>query len=319
VAGANAAEGRDPDMQLTAVSADSLAPRGDFDASVHSVFARVCNLALAEGMLSLSFDRRGVAPRGVRIAAPSGFRFTGYLAPGMTVRCRAGILDIGGRLAVDLGAAPAHDATMPMVWRDAPGVAGHAAWRAGWDVLCGGAAPDRLALAAPRTQARTLLEQLLARRLAAALGALLRATRRRDHAPARDAASRLIGLGPGLTPVGDDLLVGYLAGLHGACPRGDAAAAALVAALCATLRQAGARTSDLSRGFLDSAAAGCVSQPLRALALAIAAQDAPATRAATGVLMSVGASSGRNGALGLLLGLSVWHLGAFPRAAARAR
>jgi hypothetical protein len=72
---------------------------------------------------------------------------------------------------------------------------------------------------------------------AAGLELLLRAVRRRDPAPAAEAAGRLLGRGPGLTPEGDDLLAavaGTLAVLGAAAGIDRPSRTALLAALAPT-------------------------------------------------------------------------------------
>jgi hypothetical protein len=73
-------------------------------------------------------------------------------------------------------------------------------------------------------------------------------------------ATALLGLGPGLTPSGDDCLVGWLAGLWVGGAQGRALLAAIAPALLAAARE---RTGDLGRAFLVAAAAGQVAEPVR--------------------------------------------------------
>jgi Protein of unknown function (DUF2877) len=109
----------------------------------------------------------------------------------------------------------------------------------------------------------------------------------RDAAGARTQAERLIGLGPGLTPEGDDLLAGALAlsavlhgPLHGVLPR--------------DLR---ARTTKLSATLLELAARGAVMEPVHGLLTR-------EWRAALNRLERVGHSTGRAYAAGAGAALS---------------
>jgi hypothetical protein len=98
----------------------------------------------------------------------------------------------------------------------------------------------------------------------------------RDAGAARAEAERLIGLGPGLTPEGDDLLAGALAVgavLHGELP----------GALPDDLR---AGTTRLSATLLELAARGAVMEPVHGLL-------APGWRDALKRLHAVGHSTGR--------------------------
>ncbi|MDP9429386.1 MAG: DUF2877 domain-containing protein, partial [Actinomycetota bacterium] len=105
------------------------------------------------------------------------------------------------------------------------------------------------------------------------------------------AAARLIGLGPGLTPAGDDVMAGTMAGLvllgHPAADR----FAATISALAAS------RTTELSRALLRHAAAGRVSVEYAAVLHGLVGER-PLAPAIAG-LLGTGATSGRAVALGL--------------------
>jgi hypothetical protein len=112
-----------------------------------------------------------------------------------------------------------------------------------------------------------------------------------------DPVSGLVGLGPGLTPSGDDFLIGALAALdaihqtktHAAL--GEAVAAA-----------APARTSPLSASFLRAAAAGHVGENLHALVAAVVCGHLDAAAAAAG---RIGHTSGWDMLVGVVLALRV--------------
>lgn len=130
------------------------------------------------------------------------------------------------------------------------------------------------------------------------LGAALESFQR-GGAPAE--LARLVGLGPGFTPAGDDALVGVLAGLD--LLRDASAAAsrcreALVAALPARLDGC---TTRLAAQMLVAAAAGLYAEPVLHLLEALGAgaavdTDHPAMRA----LASMGERSGRDTLRGLV-------------------
>jgi hypothetical protein len=126
---------------------------------------------------------------------------------------------------------------------------------------------------------------------APALAALAAATARADGDGCLAAARRLLGLGPGLTPAGDDGLVGWLAGLWTAGGRARALLETTRPGLLAAARD---RTGGLSRAFLAAAAAGVASEPVCAF---VATPDA-AHRSA---LLALGATSGGDLLAGYLL------------------
>ena len=128
---------------------------------------------------------------------------------------------------------------------------------------------------------------------------LVGATQSGDIDAASDAVSQVIGLGDGLTPAGDDFLVGYLAGLWSAsrARARDAVRNAVGAAIAANA----ARTGTISRHYLEAAIAGEVSEPLARLAAAIGNGDTRNTEQAAAAALSVGATSGAAASYGLLL------------------
>ena len=123
------------------------------------------------------------------------------------------------------------------------------------------------------------------------LAALRGAVRRADLDAALRTATRLIGMGPGLTPAGDDVMAGTVAGLvllgHPAAPRFAAGVTALAAC----------RTTELSRAVLRHAAAGRVSSEYAAVLHALVGERplAPAVDA----LLTSGSTGSRATALGL--------------------
>jgi hypothetical protein len=123
------------------------------------------------------------------------------------------------------------------------------------------------------------------------LAALRGAVRRADLEAALRTATRLIGLGPGLTPAGDDVMAGTIAGL---VLLGHPAAERFAAGVCAL---AAGRTTELSRALLRHAAAGRVSAEYAAVLQGLVGERplAPAIER----LLATGATSGRAMALGL--------------------
>jgi hypothetical protein len=105
----------------------------------------------------------------------------------------------------------------------------------------------------------------------------------------------LLGLGPGLTPAGDDLLAGLLVGLSARTDLRDPLASAVQ-------RHAPTRTTWLSAELLRLAAAGLAAPAVVAVADALAGHGSDdALRRALPALLAVGHTSGRALARGLLL------------------
>lgn len=197
-----------------------------------------------------------------RDAAPAPFAIrleVGELTarrPGDTVAAEKGILRCGD-LVVDLREAPD--------WRCRP------PWR---ELRLGGARPDAGAL--PREAAE----------LAAPLARLQASLQRRDDRAADAAVKELAGRGPGLTPAGDDLLLGVVHALWATSAEAADRASRLVAV-------AMPRTTRLAGAWLCAASRGEAGAPWLELLRALADDDRGRVALATAGLRAWGATSGR--------------------------
>lgn len=141
--------------------------------------------------------------------------------------------------------------------------------------------------------------------LVARTGGLVAALVTSDLDAAAEHARGLVGLGPGLTPSGDDLLCGALAAVHTLAPRLaltdlDALATELGERL---LVDAAARTTALSATLLLHAHRGQLARPARAVLRGLLGRTP--VPPALDALLAVGHSSGRDLAVGLSLGAHV--------------
>ena len=123
------------------------------------------------------------------------------------------------------------------------------------------------------------------------LAALRGAVRRADLEAALRTATRLIGLGPGLTPAGDDVMAGTIAGL---VLLGHPAAERFAVGVCSL---AAGRTTELSAALLRHAAAGRVSAEYATVLRGLVGERP--LMPAVDRLLATGATSGRALALGL--------------------
>ena len=123
-----------------------------------------------------------------------------------------------------------------------------------------------------------------------------------DCAAAVAALLPLIGLGPGLTPSGDDLLAGIAASLvWRACS--EPAAQDLACKLTAGIRAAAqARTNRISARLLSHACDGVLYAPAMDLGGALLAGDIAATIISASRLLSIGETTGSDLATGILIG-----------------
>ena len=249
--------------------------REGFDGTVHSVFDRVVNLADASGHLaSLAVRSLDNAPQTLLIDAARIDRRA--LRTGMAARARGGILDI-------------EDARFALRFEHA------AAWRARLPGYPDDDTPLRANLEAvrahPRADCQPLLEPL-ARAMADAL-------RQDDVGAVHGHGRALLGLGPGLTPSGDDFLVGLFAVLNvpnSPCRR-------LRPACDAILADAHARTHAISVAALREAARGRVRDSVQALLRELVAGRPPGLDDALARVLAIGATSGRDIVAGIVCGL----------------
>jgi hypothetical protein len=241
---------------------------------VHSVFARVVNVEWQEPGGSL-LTLHGPAP----LAAPFAMALEAWpdehgLETGMPVLVRGAHLVTGG-LVVDWSGARILDLRVTPSADNARETRDHLA-----DAL---AAFDRLAGAAG---------------LASALGCAARAAAARaihesDPLALAGAARSLMGLGEGLTPAGDDWLVGALAVLHRLAQRWAFAEGHLASVLAG---EAHLRTTTVGAAFLAHALAGEFSQPVREL---VTAGSLPRAHVAGARLAAMGATSGADTLAGM--------------------
>ena len=256
---------------------------GDLRGSVHSVFARAINVEWREpggALLTLHGPAPLAAPFAVALAVwPEDRPLRAWaraweLEPGMPVLARAGRLVAGG-LEIDWRCAHVLDLRVPPCAEDAEATRARLAGAlAEFDHLAGAAG-----LAAPSGRA--------ARAAAAA------AIRDRDPLALAQAARSLMGLGEGLTPAGDDWLVGMLAGLHRLAQRWALEGGHLSSVL---VGEAPARTTTVGAAFLAHALTGEFSEPVRDL---VTAGSLPRARAAGARLAVMGATSGADTLAGM--------------------
>jgi hypothetical protein len=216
-------------------------------------------------------------------------------APGHGARLDAGAIEIGNALFTTLSAR----AWLPPPWPQtiAPGLFGAGLQRLASRVERHAPADGlaRLALAAS-TAPPTPLHRLARPRI----DRLAVWTQARLSRPVPDyvpAPVDLLGLGPGLTPSGDDLLCGALVALNAV---GQAEAARDLYALL--MRASTAATSALSRSLLAAAVEGQGGEPLHALIIALL-QDHPIDGAIE-ALSRHGHSSGWDTIAGVAIALS---------------
>lgn len=249
---------------LDVVTVGNAVPVRDWHGTVHSVFARACNVATGGGVVTIGAAPFAGGPATVVIDARGVADLRTLFRPGERFEWREEIAR-SPRAVLDL--------TRAQRWRPPP---------------------------ARKTLPRRRVAPRLTVRLHGPRLRLARACRAGHVLRAAALARGLIGLGPGLTPSGDDFLVGLCAGL--AATAGNRR---LRARLATTLVQQQSRTTTLSAQQLRLAAAGMFNEDvLRARDALLACASRARLREALATLRAAGATSGAAACDGLLAGLA---------------
>jgi hypothetical protein len=267
--------------------AGSLVPPA-FDGSVFAVFARAAWLACGDGLLVLAAPPLGDGPATLVLASRTPPDLRDVLARGEPIRCRAGCISARGATFDRRGAR---------TWfapRPRPALAWHET-RARVEL-----ADDRLAR--QRSRRSSVLAGAGAQ-LAAHIG---RCCREQDIADALRAAAGLVGWGEGLTPAGDDFLVGLCSALQ-SLSAGDAKRLDFVARMRQWLGAQGACTTPIAAHFLGLAARGHFNAGvLRAIDALRCESDLQAAQRVLDAMLQFGATSGADTLTGILAGFRAW-------------
>jgi hypothetical protein len=261
-------------------------------ACVAAVFPRSCYLESRGDFLCVGDESIGRGPLNALLAAAAWTRLSESLPPvGTSARIHRFTLHIG---------SIALDATRAELWRPA-------AWplaRRPESIACALRGLERFAAEQAPVEglARLVLGAAGDRSSALERAALPRVQRLRawligDAPPPVD----LLGLGPGLTPSGDDILCGMLVALHAVGQAGMAAE--LYAALAAAAPTA---TSPISAAFLRAAAEGLGCEALHAAIAAVLEGRAEAVSDRAEALGRIGHTSGWDALAGAMLVLQAF-------------
>jgi hypothetical protein len=295
-------------MFLSALSAGYAVPPANFDATVHSIFNTAVNLrpGNTDLLLTLVAASQADLPQGIRCDTPVDFSFA-QIDLGKDVYCQAGTLYFKNSiLAVGFERCRRWRCDLSALRTDLANPASMEAWKCAWRLV--NEYQENLAagvLAKALLQSNKNGQSSISRRVGEAIQALVESTRS-DKLDDLSALTRLVGLGSGLTPSGDDILVGYLAGLW-CSVRDYSERRQFIAELGQAIIHLSRRTNDISRTYLYHAAHGQVSSRLASLATALSYPEslAQVTLAAETAMRS-GHSSGMDAVTGLLFGLAAW-------------
>ncbi len=138
-------------------------------------------------------------------------------------------------------------------------------------------------------------DHLMHARMQQALGTLRAGLSRKSPADIQRAAAGLAGLGSGLTPSGDDVLVGVMVALTALPDRSTSDLRDVIR------RAVAGRTTQISKAYLDAAARGEASEAWQRLLAALAATSSADVIAAGRRVLAFGETSGADMLTGFLL------------------
>ena len=269
-------------------------PRGTFP--VHSRFRRCVNFACAHGLVSVVDATVGAGPFNIVLTTLP------HDPPWRALTISHTEAHLGGHVLMRTAECQ-YDSSFRPPAQASPGNLWSSVERLEATVLAEAPAESLaflLALDQPgrRDAFRTSFERAFAERMIEVVN-LLRA------GYVDQAVARGRGVGPGLTPSGDDFASGLLVASHvvEACA---AHARRDVAADREQVLRGGLGESPFSNTFLGAAARGWLNAPLADLARALCVDDGAGLDSATRRLMRVGETSGADTAVGVVVGIKFW-------------
>ena len=298
------------ELQAVSISQPVMATleRKGFAGSVLSVFAGACNLVSDQGeVVVLVSQRVGNGPLNIVLEED------GFLARGL----EAGLPVEGNWCGIQVGEALVVSLTRAEIWEpwlewaglnaDRPGLKANLAVL--HDHLIAQAPMESLACLgrygnppylAGGTVGKRSVESTYRKVARRAIGGLLAALRVGDRQGIAAGATALAGLGPGLTPAGDDFLLGLMAGLR-TWPQFLAGKGLSVEEACQAIYGAAVeRTNLLSMALLQSAREGMFGEAWHILLAALRQGKAAEVRGAADRVLGFGGTSGADALSGFL-------------------
>lgn len=257
---------------------------------VEHVGSRALRIGIDDVLVTVTHAVSGVVPRGIGVLGVVDFSRLG-LRSGDRIGRRGGHRGTTPLLEIDVATAKRVSTAMALARRRAPGPAALAAASRFVDTL-----PSPRGLLTEEPSGNGHASALGLRQVHRVVPAVVAALGLDDARAAAEAAQPVIGLGPGLTPSGDDLLIGLTASLWAWC---RTLARDFAAACAATAVD---RTTRVSADLLAHAAEGRFAEPLLTLIRTLDDDDARASSAACESLLAVGATSGADLLAGVLTG-----------------
>jgi hypothetical protein len=224
----------------------------NFIGHVHSVFTSACNIQTKEGDIFTLLEQTKLdQPRGIRVITPKEFCFSDWIKFGDHVFCYHGCLQIKEpNFYVDMRHAILWQENLPIILTVSQALVSKQ-WQVAANLL------STFTAKAMNSQDQTNRENIgiiFWPKLYSLASSLTKSTREQDWLKIETTICSLIGLGPGLTPWGDDFLCGFLSGYE--CLVGNLEQKKNLYRLRNILLKNSKKTSDISQAMLSDVATG---------------------------------------------------------------
>lgn len=271
-----------------------------FSATVHSVFTSSCNLRLHDRLLTL--QDRDLPRTPMSLCCLEKVVFDRLpLHPGQEViYLREQNLLQAGNVIFAIAGALSYSSSPD---REKTTVSGYAGYLTVLEEFLKNSRGNIFQLITiPRSVENSVpLEKELAVQLTQAVSVLKQGFLAGDEYSVLRGIDGLLGLGPGLTPAGDDFLLGYLLALS----FNEVYSTIINKTKNAVLARTGTRTTEISREFIYYFYQDCYPQPVLALVESINRGDLSLFRGYLPAFLKIGHTSGLDYLSGVCLGLSL--------------
>jgi len=273
----------------------------------HSVFTEALNLSVGNTLITFQSSSIFLTPQSIVVQLPENFSFRDYASPGFDYRVEGNLVYINPLVTVRIDCAKLWK-PLDLIGADFRSMdilgslyilderISHAKVNSGF------AAVLNSMFQLPRKHRPGQEELFFGKHFSFTLENAYAAWIKRDVGSAAKILSTLVGMGPGLTPSGDDFLVGMIAALY-ALKGKSAILEFFLRMLKKEVKGKSHGTNDISRSFLMYSIQGQVSKPLGCLLAALAERNIEEISKYCDQLINYGHSSGVDTLCGVVCAL----------------
>ena len=279
-----------------------------FDGHVHSVFHSVVNLRLhTQDLLTVIANKSDLnSPRYIAIETLDDVDFTKLISHGQPLSCRGEVIRFSGsRISIDLRFAAKEKKSFVKSKKSFLEKKINTNWIIAWNFLLDIKKKEGLALALDDKQSVDLFHRSLIARTQKIIPQLLISIQTKNIGLAKNVGQKLLGLGPGLTPSGDDFLLGFIVGSRASVREEEHRV--FLNNFGHHLKNQKSNSVDISLDQLNSVISGRCSYPITDLCNSILNCDGKdKINYEFNKCLDLGHSSGMDSTFGLLCGMVAW-------------